>query len=63
MPRKTKKKGASVFISHSSVNLEDAKQIEAALKTGGFGVWLDDSDIRVGVLLGTAKGYRAEPWF
>jgi TIR domain len=52
MPRKVKKKGPSVFISHSSVNLEIAKQVEAALNTGGFDVWLDDSDIRVGVLLG-----------
>jgi TIR domain len=52
MPRKAKKKGPGVFISHSSVNLEDAKQVEAALNTGGFDVWLDDSDIRVGVLLG-----------
>ena len=38
--------------SVTSVNLEDAKQIEAALNTQGFDVWLDDSDIRVGVLLG-----------
>jgi TIR domain len=52
MPRKAKKKGPSVFISHSSANLEDAKQVEAALKAGGFDGWLDDSDIRVGVLLG-----------
>ena len=52
MARKAKKKGPGVFISHSSVNLEDAKQVEAALNTGGFDVWLDDSDIRVGVLLG-----------
>src|SRR6266478_1049254 len=52
MPRKSMKKGPSVFISHSSANLDDAKQIEAALNAGGFDVWLDDSDIRVGVLLG-----------
>jgi len=52
MPSKSKKKGLSVFISHSSVNLPDAKQVESALHTGGFDVWLDDSDIRVGVLLG-----------
>jgi TIR domain len=52
MPKKAKKKGPSVFISHSSVNLEDAKQVEAALTAAGFDVWLDDSDIRVGVLLG-----------
>jgi hypothetical protein len=52
MPSKAKKKGPGVFISHSSINLEDAKQVEAALNAGGFNVWLDDSDIRVGVLLG-----------
>src|SRR6266478_7306490 len=52
MPRKSMKKGPSVFISHSSANLDDAKQVEAALYAGGFDVWLDDSDIRVGVLLG-----------
>src|SRR5215467_5886851 len=52
MPSKSKKKGLSVFISHSSVNLPDAKQVESVLHTGGFDVWLDDSDIRVGVLLG-----------
>ena len=52
MPRKAKKKSSSVFISHSSVNLEDARQVETALTAGGFEVWLDDSDIRVGVLLG-----------
>jgi len=52
MPSQAKKKGPSVFISHSSVNLEDAKQVEAALNTGGFDVWLDDSAIRLGVLLG-----------
>ena len=52
MSRKANKKGPGVFISHSSANLQDAKQIEAALIAGGFDGWLDDSDIRVGVLLG-----------
>jgi TIR domain len=52
MPRKSKKKRPSIFISHSSANVDDAKQIEAALNAGGFDLWLDDSDIRVGVLLG-----------
>ena len=52
MPRKAKKKAPGVFISHSSVNLQDAKQVKAAINAGGFDVWLDDSDIRVGVLLG-----------
>jgi len=41
-----------VFISHSSTNLEDAKQFEAALTAAGFDPWLDKSDIRVGALLG-----------
>ena len=31
---------------------EYAKQVEAALNANGFDVWLDDSAIRVGVLLG-----------
>jgi hypothetical protein len=52
MPSKVKGKRPGVFISYSSANLDDAKQIEAALNAGGFDVWLDDSDIRVGVLLG-----------
>lgn len=51
MSRKAKKTRPSVFISHSSVNLNDAKQVGAALKAGGIDAWLDDSDIRVGVLL------------
>ena len=50
--KKSEEKGPGIFISHSSANLEDAKQIEAALNAGGFDVWLDDSAIRVGVLLG-----------
>jgi hypothetical protein len=48
MPRRSKKNGPGVFISHSSVNLEDAKQVEAALSAGGFDVWLDDSDASAG---------------
>ena len=52
MSRKAKKTRPSVFISHSSVNLNDAKQVGAALKAGGIDAWLDDSDIRIGVLLG-----------
>ena len=52
MPRRSSKKRPSVFISHSSANFDDAKQVEAALNAGGFDAWLDNSDIRVGVLLG-----------
>jgi TIR domain len=64
VPSKSKKSSQNVFISHSSANLEDAKQVEAALKAGGFDAWLDDSDIRVGMLLGkelqqTIEGSRA----
>lgn len=40
-----------VFISHSSANKGVAQRIERALETGGLDVWLDDSEIRVGVLL------------
>ena len=52
MLRKANKTRPSIFISHSSVDLNDAKQVEAALKAGGIDAWLDDSDIRIGVLLG-----------
>ena len=52
MPSKSKRKGPSVFISHSSVNLRDAKQVKATLNASRLDVWLDDSDIRIGVLLG-----------
>jgi hypothetical protein len=52
MPGRPNKKGPAVFICHSSVNLEDAKRVDAALNAGGFDAWLDDSDVRVHVLLG-----------
>ena len=52
MPRKSNKKESTVFISHSSADLCVAQDIEAALHGAGFDVWLDRSDIRVGVLLG-----------
>jgi len=45
------RKNPSVFISHSSVNLKTARQVEAALQTAGFDAWLDRSDIHVGALL------------
>lgn len=46
------RKRPPVFISHASANLSVARQIEAALDAAGFDPWLDDSDIRVGALLG-----------
>jgi hypothetical protein len=52
MPEINSKKGARVFISHSSVNLKNAVQVKAALDDAGFDSWLDDTDIRVGALLG-----------
>jgi hypothetical protein len=54
-----------VFISHSSANLADAKEIDAALDAAGFDPWLDHSDIRVGVLeKNCARGSRqAASWF
>ena len=39
------------FISHSSKNHARAQRLEAALEARGLGVWLDDSEIRLGVLL------------
>jgi tetratricopeptide (TPR) repeat protein len=52
MPKNSTKKSPRVFISHASVNLKLAKQVEKALDVAGFDPWLDHSDIRVGVLLG-----------
>jgi len=40
------------FISHSSVNRTSAVRLEEALEADGLSVWLDDSEIRLGVLLG-----------
>jgi hypothetical protein len=40
------------FISHSSANRSVAVRLEKALEAGGLSVWLDDSEIRLGVLLG-----------
>lgn len=64
MPEVNSKKLPRVFISHSSVNLKIAEQVEAALKDAGFDSWLDHSDISVGALLGKQlqqgiKGSRA----
>ena len=52
MPNSATKTQPKVFISHSSVNLKAAQQVEAALNTAGFDPWLDHSDIRIGKLLG-----------
>jgi hypothetical protein len=40
------------FISHSSKNRTTAIRLESALQEQGLTVWLDDSEIRLGVLLG-----------
>jgi TIR domain len=40
------------FISHSSEDREIAGELERGLEAGGLSVWFDDSDIRIGVLLG-----------
>ena len=40
------------FISHSSKNRARAGRLESALEANGLEVWLDDSEIRLGVLLG-----------
>ena len=40
------------FISHSSKNRVVASRLEQALEDKGLRVWLDDSEIRLGVLLG-----------
>ncbi len=40
------------FISHSSRNRKRAQRLERALEAEGLDVWLDDSEIRLGVLLG-----------
>jgi TIR domain len=41
----------NVFISHSSKDTAQAEQIERTLEKDGHDVWLDHSDIRLGVLL------------
>jgi hypothetical protein len=40
-----------VFISHSSRNLEVARRIERELEARGLEAWLDDSELRLGVML------------
>ena len=52
------------FISHSSANHAVSRRLERALDAEGLDVWLDDSEIRLGVLLstelqGSIKGSRA----
>ena len=39
------------FISHSSANVKDARAIEKGLEKRGLDVWLDDSEMRRGVVL------------
>jgi Flp pilus assembly protein TadD len=40
------------FISHSSANRTVASKLEKALEAAGLAVWLDDSEITLGALLG-----------
>jgi hypothetical protein len=40
-----------IFVSHSSANATAAKNVGNALEAADFSVWLDSSDIRLGVLL------------
>jgi hypothetical protein len=40
-----------VFVSHSSANATVAKNVGSTLKASGFSVWLDSSDIPLGMLL------------
>ena len=40
-----------VFVSHSSADAAAAKRVREALEAARFDVWLDSSDIRLGVLL------------
>jgi TIR domain len=40
------------FVSHSSHNGASARRLEKALEAQGLEVWLDDSEIHLGVLLG-----------
>jgi len=40
------------FIGHSSANRSVASKLEKALEAAGIRVWLHDSDIRLGALLG-----------
>jgi hypothetical protein len=42
---------ASVFISHSSANAAEAARLERVFTAAGFGAWLDNSDLGVGVQL------------
>src|SRR3954462_12937111 len=52
MPRTGSRPRRDAFISHASADLKIAEHLENALKTQGFEVWLDHSQIRLGVLLG-----------
>lgn len=45
------KRTLDAFLSHSSANSVEARRIERALEAAGLSVWLDRSEIRLGVLL------------
>ena len=50
--RKSSHDLTDAFISHSSANRNVALRIEKALEADGLTIWLDDSEIRLGILLG-----------
>jgi TIR domain len=51
--RGQRKVAVDAFISHSSKNRAAARRLEKLLEAEGLQVWLDDSEIRLGVLLST----------
>jgi hypothetical protein len=51
LSKRPAKPGRDAFISHSSADLEAAGAIETALEAAGLNVWLDQSEIQLGVLL------------
>jgi hypothetical protein len=51
MSRNRRKPTRDAFVSHASVDLAAASEIEAALEAEGLDLWLDQSEIQLGVLL------------
>ncbi|WP_448639724.1 TIR domain-containing protein [Geodermatophilus sp. URMC 63] len=45
-------RGCDAFLSHSSQDRDTARRLEAALEDDGLSIWLDDSEIWLGQLLG-----------
>src|SRR4051794_31997277 len=52
MPRTRSRPRRDAFISHASADLKIAEHVEKAPKAQGLKVWLDHSEIQLGVLLG-----------